>query len=127
MTNPNEPLIRPGYWCECWTQNTTTDEAPALLASIDVTTPADAIRWIYIALRTITPALDHTASQDAWTWLDTCQLRATQDLQGGKPCTYTVRHPTTTIQWTARPVSFLALAHRTANHPACTDAFRPGP
>jgi hypothetical protein len=65
MNDPT-PLIRRGYWCECWTQSAATGEAPALVASIDVATPADAIRWIRIALRTITPALDRAASRDAW-------------------------------------------------------------
>jgi hypothetical protein len=119
----HEPLLRPGYWCECWT--TTPGEAPALLASIDVTTPADAIRWIRIALRTITPALNRTAAQDAWTWLTTGQLDATQLLQAGKPSTYTAHHATTSIEWTARPVTYLTLAHRAAKRPSCADGFRP--
>ncbi|MEE4540644.1 hypothetical protein V2S66_01520 [Streptomyces sp. V4-01] len=121
--NAPTPLLRRGYWCECWT--TRTGEAPALLASIDVATPADAIRWIRIALRTITPALDRAASHDAWAWLTTGQLDATQLLQADKPCTYTTHHATTTIEWTARPVTFLALAHRTADQPACANAFSP--
>ncbi|MFI1092060.1 hypothetical protein [Streptomyces sp. NPDC020917] len=126
MNNPT-PLLRPGYWCECWTKSPATGETPVLVASIDVATAADAIRWIRIALRTITPALDRAASHDAWTWLTTGQLDATQLLQAGKPCTYTAHHATTTIEWTARPVTFLALVHGAASRPACADGFRPPP
>jgi hypothetical protein len=125
MNNPT-PLLRPGYWCECWTQSPATGEAPTLVASIDVARAADAIRWIRIALRTITPALDRTASHDAWAWLTTGQLDATQALQAGKPYAYTAHRTTTTIEWTARPVTFLALTHRQGRPlPQCADRFRP--
>ncbi|SEO22069.1 hypothetical protein [Actinacidiphila rubida] len=126
MNNPTR-LLRPGYWCECWTQSPAPGEAPTLVASIDVATAADAIRWIRIALRTITPALDRSASRVAWAWLTTGQLDAVEALQAGKPCFYVAHHATTTIEWTARPVTFLALVHRRPNAPPCADTFRPHP
>lgn len=126
MTRPS-PMIRTGYWCECWTQSPATGPAPALLAAIDVETAAQAIRWIKIALRTIASALERDAFHDAWDWVSAGHLESLQALTAAEPCTYTVHHGTTTIEWTARPVLFLALAHRTHNRPTCADAFRTGP
>jgi len=57
----NKPL--PGFWCECWTEDLSdTTGQPTLRASFDAYTVPQADRWVAIALRTITPALDPDAS-----------------------------------------------------------------
>ncbi len=58
-----------GYWCERWTQDVSTTERPALLASFDAYSAPQADRRVAIALRTISPALDTDASDPAWAWL----------------------------------------------------------
>ncbi|MGW1505979.1 hypothetical protein ACWCQW_47255 [Streptomyces mirabilis] len=58
-----------GYWCECWTEDLTDEIRPALRASFDACTATQADRWIAVALRTISPALDADASRKAWTRL----------------------------------------------------------
>lgn len=116
--------VRPGYWCECWTRSPATGDAPALVASIDVQTAAQAIRWIKIALRTIAPGLERGAFHDAWDWVRAGHLEALRALSEAEPCTYTVHHGATTIEWTARPVLFV---HRATESPVCTDLLRPLP
>lgn len=58
-----------GYWCECWTQDIRGRELPELKASFDAHSAPQADRWIAVALRTISPALDPDASNEAWEWL----------------------------------------------------------
>ena len=38
------PLLRPGYWCECWTLSPATDPGSVLLASIETDSPSEATR-----------------------------------------------------------------------------------
>jgi len=58
--------IRRGYGCECRTQDLTTGRRPALLASYDAYTAPEADNRVAATLRTITPALDPEASDEAW-------------------------------------------------------------
>lgn len=63
----NVPTRR--YWCKCWTENATGTGGPRLLASFDAHSAPQADRWVATALRTISPALDSDASDEAWTRL----------------------------------------------------------
>lgn len=118
-------LIR-GYWCECWTEDLTGTRRPALLASIDTYAATQAVRWIAVALRTIISALEPSASAEAWIWLDEGRMATTRALLCAEPCSVSVDNATTRITWTARPVSFLPLAHRQgAELPACSEQFKP--
>lgn len=56
-----------GYWCKCWAENVTGTGGPRLLASFDARSASQADRWVAAALRTISPALDSDASDEAWT------------------------------------------------------------
>jgi hypothetical protein len=124
MNNP--PILRSGYWCECWTQSPTTGNAPALLASFDATNAAHAVRWIRVALRTIASALDPEEFAGVWGWLTDGYAADIEALAHTKPCTIAINHSDTHVQWTARPVLFLALAHRQEdNLPACAGKFTP--
>lgn len=120
--------IRRGYWCECWTQPTTTDgqSEPQLRASFDAYSAPQADRWVAVALRTISPALDADASDEAWQWLYEDRVHTRRALLQMQPCTVTVTHTDTRITWTIRPVLFLPLAHRqTTELPACAYDFKP--
>ncbi|MEV7791743.1 MULTISPECIES: hypothetical protein [Streptomyces] len=115
-----------GYWCECWTENLATDERPTLRASFDAHSAPQADRWIAVALRTISPALDSDASDEAWTWLYDGRIDTRQALLRSEPCTVTVTHVSTRITWTVRPALFLPFAHRgPAELPACAHDFKP--
>ncbi|MFJ4829748.1 hypothetical protein ACIP79_07465 [Streptomyces sp. NPDC088747] len=124
MLTPNG--TRPGFWCECWTQDLAEEQRPALRASFDAYSPPQADRWVAVALRTISPALDPEASDDAWVWLYQGRIATRHALLHGEPCEVAVTHETTRITWTIRPVLFLPLAHRQgAELPACAYDFKP--
>ncbi|CAL9534653.1 hypothetical protein [Streptomyces sp. enrichment culture] len=115
-----------GYWCECWTQNLTTTEASILRASFDAYSAPQASRWVAIALRTISPALDADASKQVWTWLYEERTETVQALIRSEPRTLAITQAGTRITWTIRPVLFLPLAHRQNTElPACAQSFQP--
>ncbi|MEV6739473.1 hypothetical protein AB0N14_22075 [Streptomyces sp. NPDC051104] len=115
-----------GYWCECWTEDLTEDKPPALRASFDAYTAPQADRWVAVALRTISPALDPDASEEAWEWLYTGRIETRRALLRCEPCTVSVTQASTCITWTIRPVLFVPLAHRQGTElPACAYAFTP--
>jgi hypothetical protein len=102
-----------GFWCECWTENTNTPEKqPALRASFDAYSASQADRWVAVALRTISPALDPDASDEAWTWLHDERIDTRRALLCEEPCTVTVTHANTRITWTIRPVPAVRRARR---------------
>jgi hypothetical protein len=96
-------------------------------ASIDVDTPAQAVRWIRVTLRTIASALepDASATATAWTWITTGHTQMLRTLTHGQADVLTLTHNGTRIQWTARPALFLPLlAHRQGRQlPACAEQF----
>ncbi|MFJ4785867.1 hypothetical protein [Streptomyces sp. NPDC088794] len=115
-----------GYWCECWTQDLTTGAMPALHASFDAHSAPQADRWVAVALRTISPALDPDASEEAWAWLYDGRITTRKALLRAEACTVSVTQADTRITWTIRPVLFLPLAHRRCSElPACAYEFRP--
>ncbi|MGQ4414600.1 hypothetical protein ACN6LA_004310 [Streptomyces sp. SAS_269] len=121
MTGP-----RCGYWCECWTEDLTEQRRPTLLASFDAYTAPQADRWISVALRTISPALDADASDAAWEWLYDGRIETRRALLRYEPSTVSVTHEQTRVTWTIRPVTFLPLAHRQSTElPACAYDFKP--
>ncbi|WP_326790951.1 hypothetical protein [Streptomyces sp. NBC_00151] len=115
-----------GYWCECWTEDLAEEEPPELRASFDAYTAPQADRWVAVALRTISPALDPEASEEAWPWLYEGRLQTRRALLRAESCTVSVTHVTTRITWTIRPAIFLPLAHRSGVElPSCTTDFKP--
>lgn len=100
-----------GYWCECWTESLgETTEKPAFRASFDVYSAPQADRWVAVAPRTISPALDPDASQEAWEWLYNGRIETRRALLRAEPCTVSVTKASTLITWTIRPVLFVPLA-----------------
>ncbi|MFF4120333.1 hypothetical protein ACFY0P_43800 [Streptomyces sp. NPDC001714] len=118
---------RRGFWCECWTEDLTDGmQWPALRASFDAYSAPQADRWVTIALRTISPALDPDASDEVWAWLHDGRAETRRALLRLEPCTVSVTQASTRITWTIRPVVFLPLAHRHDEQlPPCAYAFRP--
>ncbi|MCH0561949.1 hypothetical protein [Streptomyces sp. MUM 2J] len=120
----NEP--RRGYWCECWTHDADEQQPPALRASFDAYSAPQADRWVAVTLRTISPALDPDASDQAWAWLYQGRVATRHALLRSEPCAVTVTQADTRITWTIRPVIFLPLAHRQGVElPACAYDFKP--
>lgn len=117
---------RRGFWCECWTEDLTEQRRPALLASFDAYATSQADRWVAVTLRTISPALDSDASDEAWEWLYEGRIETRRALLRSEPCTVSVTHEDTRITWTIRPAIFLPLAHRQSTQlPACAHDFKP--
>ncbi|MFF5694905.1 hypothetical protein ACFY7N_30030 [Streptomyces albidoflavus] len=115
-----------GYWCECWTENVTSAGGPARLASFDAYSAPQADRWVAIALRTISPALDSDASDEAWAWLHEERAETRRALICSEPCTVTITHADVRITWTIRPVLLLPLADRQgAELRTCPGSFEP--
>ncbi|MER6654566.1 hypothetical protein ABT248_28980 [Streptomyces sp. NPDC000971] len=115
-----------GYWCECWTKDVAEGTAPELRASFDAHSAPQADRWVAVALRMISPALDVDASDEAWAWLYEGRIETRRALLRMQPCTVAVTHASTRITWTIRPVLFLPLAHRQGIElPACAYDFKP--
>ncbi len=120
MTRPGA-LTTPGIWCECLTRDPASGE-PRTVATFDATTPGQATRWIRVALRAIALALHSSARTEAWHWLEAEHTDAQRDLNFGEPHTLTITQGATRITWTARPVTFLTLAHRTTSAlPPCAE------
>ncbi|MFJ5967964.1 hypothetical protein [Streptomyces sp. NPDC093060] len=119
---------RRGFWCECWTEDLTEQQGPALLAAFDAYSAPQADRWVAVALRTISQALDVDASDEAWEWLYDGRTETRRALLRSEPCTVSVTHADICITWTIRPVTYLPLAHRKAAElPACAYDFKPRP
>ncbi|MGX1250186.1 hypothetical protein RKD48_002697 [Streptomyces ambofaciens] len=116
-----------GFWCEYWTQDVNDETGwPALRASFDAYSAPQADRWVAVALRTISPALDPDSSDEAWAWLYDGRIDTRRALLRMEPCTVSVTHARTCITWTIRPVVFLPLLHRQgAELPACAYDFNP--
>ncbi|MDC0767621.1 hypothetical protein [Streptomyces sp. HD] len=115
-----------GYWCECWTEDLGKQRRPALLASIDAYSAPQADNWVAVTLRTITPALDAEASDEAWDWLYEGRIQTRRALLRSEPCTVSITQARTRITWTIRPVLFVPLAHRNGSElPACAYDFKP--
>jgi hypothetical protein len=115
-----------GYWCECWTEDLIAEARPVLRASFDAYSTPQADRWVAVALRTISPALDPDASQEAWEWLYDGRIATRKALLRAKPCAVSITQANTRITWTIRPALFLPLAHRQGlDIPACAHQFQP--
>lgn len=101
--------VRPGYRCEC-TTTPDTAHSPVIVATLDATSPTQAVRWIRIAARTLASSLERDAFNDAWDWLTHGHQDASDALDDGEPCTFAISHHHTRIEWTARPVLYLPMA-----------------
>jgi hypothetical protein len=86
----------------------------------------EANNWVATILRTISPALDTAASQEAWTRLHDDRIDTRRAILRREPWTVSITHISTRITWTVRPALFLPLAHRQGVEiPACANDFNP--
>jgi hypothetical protein len=100
--------------------------ASAWRASFDAFSAPQAERWVAVARRTISPALDPDASQEAWEWLWDGRIATRKALLRAEPCMVTLTQAGTSITWTIRPALFLPLTHRQGLCiPACANQFKP--
>ncbi|WP_435853716.1 hypothetical protein [Streptomyces misionensis] len=121
-------MLKRGFCCECWTEDLAEQQPPALLASFDAYSAPQVDRWVSVALRTVSPALDADASDEAWEWLYEDRIETRRALLRAEPCTVSVTHADTRITWTIRPAIFLPLAHcQGAELSARANEFKPHP
>lgn len=116
-TTTNTTALRPGYRCECTTYTPAALNGAAIVAVLDATTPAQAVRWIRVAVRTLASSLEPLAAQHAWEWITDGYRDALEALDHGHPCAFTITHADTRVQWTARPVTYLPLTHHQTESP----------
>jgi len=117
---------RSGFWCECWTEGVDGRLPPVLFGSFHAYSEREADSWVSTILRTISPALDADASQEAWERLYDHRIDTRRALLRREPWTVSVTHVTTRITWTVRPVLFLPMAHRQGTElPSCAHDFKP--
>ncbi|GGN25964.1 hypothetical protein GCM10011578_060270 [Streptomyces fuscichromogenes] len=103
---------RRGFWCECWTENLSDGTGwPALRASFDAYSAPQADRWVAIALRTISPALDPDASDEVWAWLHDGRAETRRALLRSEPCTVSVTQASTRIRWPTAKTPNSQVAH----------------
>ena len=115
-----------GFWCECWTDGVDRQLPPVLFGSLDAYSEREADNWVSTILRTISPALDADASQEAWEQLYDHRIDTRRALLRREPWSVSVTHVTTRITWTVRPAVFLPLAHRHGTGlPSCAYDFKP--
>ncbi|MEV6480750.1 hypothetical protein [Streptomyces sp. NPDC051576] len=118
--------LSPGFWCECWTRHLDDGQPPTLFGSYDAYTEVEANNWVSEILRTISPALDTDASEEAWERLYDHRVNTRRALLHRVPWTVSVPHARTLTTWTVSPVTFLPLAHRqNAELPTCAYDFKP--
>ncbi|XUL89662.1 hypothetical protein ACQ86D_26015 [Streptomyces galilaeus] len=116
----------PGFWCECWTRHLDDGQPPTLFGSYDARTEVEANNWVSEILRTISPALDTDASEEAWERLYEHRVNTRRALLRRVPWMVSVTHARTLITWTVSPVTFLPLAHRQGGKlPSCAREFKP--
>ncbi|GGS27425.1 hypothetical protein GCM10010269_77550 [Streptomyces humidus] len=93
----DELTTSPGFWCECWTQGLDERRPPALFGSFDAYSAVEANNWVATILRTISPALDTAASQEAWTRLHDDRIDTRRALLRREPWTVSITHVSTRI------------------------------
>ncbi len=114
----NGPLTaadaRPGFWCECLLTSAESDST-VLVGSFDAYTAGDAVRWIRIAVRMLVSVVDAAETEPVHEWLLFGSNPTAAALERGEPFAIALRHEQLRLVWSARPVGFLPLAHRTAS------------
>ena len=117
---------RRGFWCECWTEDLDGQLPQTLFGSYDAYSEREADGWVSTILRSISPALDADASQEAWTRLYDHRIDTRRALLRREPWSVSVTHVNTRITWTVRPALFLPMAHRQGIElPSCAYGFKP--
>ncbi|MFJ5308156.1 hypothetical protein [Streptomyces sp. NPDC088350] len=67
--------------------------------------------WMHLAVRLLVSAFDPEDIERAFRWLDQGQWEAIARLKAGEPYAFVASSGDTRIEWSARPVLFLPMAH----------------
>ncbi|MFJ8495326.1 hypothetical protein ACIRBZ_44415 [Streptomyces sp. NPDC094038] len=126
-TGGNVPLnacdVRPGFWCECLLTSAESDST-VLVGSFDAYGARDAVRWIRIAVRMLVSVVDAAEAEPVHEWLLFGSYPTAAALERGEPFAVALRHEQLRLVWSARPVGFLPLAHRTGRAlPPCAQEW----
>lgn len=103
---------RPGFWCECLLTSSESDST-VLVGSFAAYAARDAVRWIRIAVRMLVSVADDAEAEPVHEWLLFGGQLTAAALEQGKQFAIALRHEPLQLAWSARPVDFLPLAHRT--------------
>ncbi|MEU0676109.1 hypothetical protein ABZ330_25075 [Streptomyces sp. NPDC006172] len=112
----NGPLTaadtEPGFWCECLLASAESDST-LMVGSFDAYAARDAVRWLRVAVRMLVSVVDDAETEPVYEWLLLGEAATTAELERGEPFAIALQHKQLRLAWSARPVSFLPLAHRT--------------
>lgn len=106
-----QALTEPGFWCERIAYRSLSADAIESVATYGTTNPAQAVRKIRLDVRMLVSALPPREMARAFDWTDEggC-LGAVAALHRGEPCGFSLNAHDVWVEWTVRPVVFLALA-----------------
>lgn len=82
---PRRITLRPGYWCECAVYTRTVWKEGRTLSSFEAASPAQAIRWIRVTVRTLVSALTPESAASVYEWLFHGGPAAIGQLENGEP------------------------------------------
>ncbi|MDT0456168.1 hypothetical protein RM550_10495 [Streptomyces sp. DSM 41527] len=115
MSRPHRPGsgIRSAWWCEFSTRTPAFGDGDerVLLRAQSAETPTQVMVWIRLAVRVLLSGFDPRDTERAYHWLDHGQWEAVARLADGEPYAFTAAAGRTHVEWSARPVLFLPLAH----------------
>ncbi|MFF0626760.1 hypothetical protein [Streptomyces sp. NPDC004296] len=113
----NGPLTATGVRCECRLYGAAG--AAQVAGVFDSPCPARAMRWIRVAVRTLVSTLDEESAEPVYEWLMFGEAPAARALSRGEARTYSFGFEDSRVEFAARPVRYLLLAHR-SGLPACS-------
>lgn len=103
---------QPGFWCECLLTSSEADST-VLVGSFAAYAARDAVRWIRIAVRMLLSVVDEAEAEPVHEWLLFGGPLTAAELDRGESFAIALRHEHLHLAWSARPVDFLPLSHRT--------------
>ena len=111
--------VRRAWWCEFSTRTPALGDgnAQVLLRAQSAETPTQAMVWIRLAVRMLLSGFDPRDTERAYRWLDHGQWEAVARLKAGEAYAFTAAAGRTRVEWSARPVLFLPLAHAATGPP----------
>ncbi|MGY5130406.1 hypothetical protein [Streptomyces nigrescens] len=121
--SPNSP-VRRVWWCEFLTHTPASEDRDdqVLVRARSAETPTQAMVWIRLAVRVLLSGFDTNDTERAYRWLDHGQWEAVARLKAGEPYAFVASAGQTRIEWSARPVLFLPMAHAATGPPGrCTE------
>ncbi|MEU5209677.1 hypothetical protein [Streptomyces sp. NPDC020742] len=118
LHRPNSPL-RHAWWCEFITRTPAPDGSgeEVLVRTRCAETPTQAMVWMRLAVRVLLSGFDPYDTERAYQWLDHGQWEAVARLRAGEPYAFVASAGWTRVEWSARRVLLLPLAHAATGPP----------